>query len=1082
MKRSTLVRKSRHHGNSTNRAPGKVDLRHSSNTAQADYGSFARRKPSSTMELRVMATSLERRLTAFPRASFTMDKLRFEGLGLVGRDHETAVLQQCLLDTTARTVNQLVLIQGVSGSGKSALAQTALTTKAKVFVMSKFSRDRSDQPYSTIITACHDLATNHQIVEHQLIPEQLQSQLGAFEIQLLVHAVPSLGSCFVSPQKSQSSNEPGTNNSNTYAQQGGGGGENRDLLESAFRKFLRIVSANLAPLVLVIDDLQWADSQTIGFIKGLTLDTHNPNLLLVGCYRSNEVDDTHILSQMVRELKQQEFDTKVEIHELDCNSLEEDQVNQILMRLLDSEDDADKTLPLAKLCHARTMGNAFFLLVFIRMLEKDKLLTFNYGTFTWKWDIDTILSKTAATSNVVELLTNKIKALSPDLVLLLQLACCLGTEFHASALFLVWATSSSSQVEDNETRAKDQWFKKLLEGAIQEHFLERADEGCLRWVHDKVQETVTALDSQEELLKRKQSVGRSLYKCLDDEDFEESLFVVTDLLNCGASDLGLELAKLNLRAAKKANALSAFKLQGNYAQAGIENLPENDCWLYHKDLAVDLYSMQAQAASNTGDFDTMHQSCQIVLKHPQCSMLDKIPCYNAEIHALARTSKIDEAMMLTVEVLNMLGCKIPLGKGSQIRAAIKSLLRFKRQMKKKTPTLEGLALMPLMTDPVQKAVMKLLAGAATFAYHTKAMPLWLLFTTTMYYLADHSQTAFASCGLIAMHVLGNWEMGVHFASLACKMNEHLQESSQEAAAIAVSRGLIINWRQPSRSQQKFLEEGYEKGMAVGDLEWAFACVVFTIEVSFTSGQKLGSVLEDINTYLPQCEALHASNDYAWMIRSIWQAIMNLTQNAKDPCVLTGDAMKEEDMVGAVPTTHTVFHILKHFVCVVFGNYELGAELALERAKVKTMGPMGPCDHFLRALSFYAAMNSCHSKSQRRTFRRAAKASHKVVKTLVKKGSVNVLHHLELLNAERAALDGGKNVNDLYSAAGRSATRGGYIQDAAIVSERHALFLMERNDDAGAAFRMKDAVECYHAWGATAKVNQLREKYPQFLDF
>ncbi|CAB9531043.1 Transcriptional regulator [Seminavis robusta] len=257
-----------------------------------------------------------------------------------------------------------------------------------------------------------------------------------------------------------------------------------------------------------------------------------------------------------------------------------------------------------------------------------------------------------------------------------------------------------------------------------------------------------------------------------------------------------------------------------------------------------------------------------------------------------------------------------------------------------------------------------------------------------------------------------------------------------------------------------------------------------IEVSFTSGQKLGSVLENINdTYLSQCEALHASDDYAWMIRSIWQAILNLTGFAKGPCVLTGDAMKKEDMVGAVPKTHIVFHILKHFVCVVFGNYQLGAELSLERAKVKeTMGPMGPWDHFLRALSFYAAVKSCRSKSQRRKYRCAANASHKVVKTLVKKGSVKVIHHLELLNAERAAIDGCKNVNDLYSTAGRSATRGGYIQDAAIVSERHSLYFMAHNDDTGATFRMKDAAERYHAWGATAKVNQLREKYPQILDF
>jgi hypothetical protein len=216
----------------------------------------------------------------------------------------------------------------------------------------------------------------------------------------------------------------------------------------------------------------------------LITDTDNPyGLMVIGCYRSNEVDATHILTKTIREIKSKKSDQRrrqmqvqasqrrlsifsnanhvgvqqrqdehnnnsnnhhqshvnehFDITEIHVGNLNVDNVHSMVMDLL-ADDNKNRTLGLAQICHQKTRGNVFFLIVFMSMLVEMKLLTYNIGLFKWLWTDDEIANETLSTENVVDLMKGQMSKLPIHVSRLLQLTACLGSTFEERTLRTVW--------------------------------------------------------------------------------------------------------------------------------------------------------------------------------------------------------------------------------------------------------------------------------------------------------------------------------------------------------------------------------------------------------------------------------------------------------------------------------------------------------------------------------------------------------------------------------------------------------------------------------------------------------------------
>ena len=348
---------------------------------------------------------------------FTVNKLRYSSLGLHGRDKEKEILNTCLEKVTAKDDNikrALVLIKGFSGTGKTALVSSLIVPIQRwkgVYVKGKFDLYLRDEPHAGIAGACREICAEILILRsHQAqgsgngrafqdIYDKLIYGLGE-DIHLLTTMIPELNE-IVGDQQARLETD-GAAAGNHGSQE-----EAKAKFNFIFRVFMRVITSYFAPLVMVLDDLQWADVGSLELIENLITDRDNSNFMIIGTYRSNEVDATHLVSKVLRDLKENSEQGDFNISEIEVGNLGVDEVNCVIMDLL-SLDDSSKTIGLAEICLKRTAGNVFFLIAFIAMLQEQGLLFFNLGLFQWKWDVTKIESETGASSNVGDLMKRKM--------------------------------------------------------------------------------------------------------------------------------------------------------------------------------------------------------------------------------------------------------------------------------------------------------------------------------------------------------------------------------------------------------------------------------------------------------------------------------------------------------------------------------------------------------------------------------------------------------------------------------------------------------------------------------------------------
>ena len=122
------------------------------------------------------------------------------------------------------------------------------------------------------------------------------------------------------------------------------------LLESVAALFARLSEPQ--PVVLVIEDLHWADRSTRDLIGFLVRSARLPQLLLVATYRTDELQRGHPLRPFLAEL-----DRVRGVQRLELDRLDRDGTAAMLAHLLGAEPDP----PLVDAVNDRTQGNPFFI-------------------------------------------------------------------------------------------------------------------------------------------------------------------------------------------------------------------------------------------------------------------------------------------------------------------------------------------------------------------------------------------------------------------------------------------------------------------------------------------------------------------------------------------------------------------------------------------------------------------------------------------------------------------------------------------------------------------------------------------------
>jgi len=844
---------------------------------------------------------------------------------LYGRSSQIETLLAAF-DRIANNTSQLMLVAGYSGIGKSLLVQEIykpITERRGYYISGKFDQFQRNIPYSAIVSAFRELVrqllteTSEQL---HVWRDQLLSALGANgqiiidvipEIELIIGKQPALLELAAT--------------------------ESQNRFNLVFQNFIQVFCQQEHPLVIFLDDLQWADSATLKLMQLIMTDVDSSYLLLIGAYRDNEVSAAHPLKITLSEIQK----AGATVNSILLSPLDLTCINQLIADTL--KCDAEKAKPLAELLLTKTQGNPFFLKEFLQSLYTENLLHFDFLSGSWQWDLDQIQAQ-GITDNVVELMTQKIQKLPELTQEVLKTAACIGNQFDLKILSIVG--------EKPQKETANELWSAVREGLIvpvgdDYKFLQtdrKSDEFkvAYRFVHDRIQQAAYSLIPSHRKQASHLQIGQLLLSNTPLQQQEEKIFDIVNQLNFGSNLLENqqkrdELAKLNLIAGKKAKASAAFQPALTYLTSGLELLNPSQSslskggseggssWQTQYETTLSLYVEAAEAAYLCGQFDEMERLVPVVLQQGKV-LLDKVKVYEVKISAYLTQNKPLEAVDTGLTVLKLLGVSLP-KKPSNLDVLL-GLTGTKLALLGKR--IEDLINLPEMTAPNKLAAIRILAivSSASYIAAPNLLPLVIckgINISVKYGNASFSAIMYAGYGFILCGVLGDIESGYKFGNLALSLLERLNARSVKTKVISIFNYFIRHWKEHGRQTLQPLLLAYSSGLETGDLEYGTYSILWNSYNSYCTGQELAVIEREAAKYSDTIQKLKQERNFYYLNLNR-QRVLNLMGQSKNPCLLIGDVYDESKRLPLnleVNDQTLLFHtyLEKLTLCYLFGEYE-----------------------------------------------------------------------------------------------------------------------------------------------------------------
>lgn len=836
-----------------------------------------------------------------------------------------------------------------------------------------------------------------------------------------------------------------------------------------FSKFVKVFAQENHPLVLFLDDLQWADTSSVELIEQLISNAELHYFFFLGSYRSNEVSPSNPLPFLLKEIER----ANIPIKTIQLGNIGLDDIEELLCDTLHL--DRGKATSLAKEIEKKTGGNPFFVREFLKAIHREEALVFDHQS-GWKWDLAAIASQ-SATDNIVELMTRRIREYDEASQFLLKIAACIGSKFDLEIIAHVAGKTM---------------------GEILSSFTEPADDGVIRieevayFFHDRIYEAVYNLMSVEERSQLHYAVGRYLLDKLGEDSLGDQLIYVADQLVSGISHLHskkeqLQLVRVVLSAARKAKMSNAYKVSQNFL-ATAWDLFEDDRWEKHYSLTLAISNERAEISYLLGELDKMRGYCQVILEQAK-SPLEKVKAYEIQIRAHESHAHYQQAMDLCLEICSLLGLKIPRNpKKYQIAW---QMLKTKNLLRKKT--LEDLQNATRPTDENINEVLRILylAGPAMY-FANKWLSVYCIFKRMQllntFGASSTSAATNASYALLLCGALREFRAGYKFGLLALKNVEEPSNAEFRGATIFRFNSFVRFWLEPLGNTIKPHLEAYHRCLESGDIAFApYPTFVYTY-TAMLIGKPISEFLPNIKYMVGGIKQLKQEHGVQY-VNVFLQAIDNLLSQTENPVVLKGEYCDEVlyEKQFAEDTNVSGFfglYAMKSILGYLFGDFPV----ALDSVKKFHHYRDGGTSSYLESLLYFydplirLALMIDGDLSEKSQHLKSIRSSKKMLAKFAASAPMNYQNKLLLVEAELARFQG-KNEQALeyYNQSLETSIANGFINEAAMASERLAGYYLENKKQKYASFFLNDALRYYHEWGAVRKTAHLVEQYHPYLD-
>ena len=340
---------------------------------------------------------------------------------LFGRETETAELLSSVDELFATGRASIVCIRGPAGSGKSSLLSSILDVAQERRTM--FASARCEQinrmPYDCLIQAVNELVLR--------ILSKSAAKVKAWK-ERIMHAVESNAALMTAIFPSVES-IVGPQPAVPYLQ----ASESVHRLNSTFVKFLSAFASKRRPLLLLLDDVQWADSASLKMIQQLVCDAACSNTLICLSFRDDQLQPDHRLHTAIANIAASGVPTK----SIAMRALGLTQVNALVSETLGCSPE--RSLPLSSIILTKSDGSPFAVVQLLLSLHAERLLYFAIDSSQpdakgqWYWSEEAMQSR-ELTTDVLQLVLKKVQALPKVSQTVLRFAACIGGRFDVEAL------------------------------------------------------------------------------------------------------------------------------------------------------------------------------------------------------------------------------------------------------------------------------------------------------------------------------------------------------------------------------------------------------------------------------------------------------------------------------------------------------------------------------------------------------------------------------------------------------------------------------------------------------------------------
>jgi predicted ATPase len=979
---------------------------------------------------------------------------------LFGREAELSLLNSAY-ESAAGDLPSQFLVLGYTGVGKTALVKEffkRIGGEKKVRIMEGgFEQNSKDIPFFALRQALQNLV-KAVLLEPEDELQQLQKRLGdALEGQggFLLTLAPQLQHLIGAQAASGDLSGEVARNRSIYL-----------LLE-----FFKVVARRERPLVLFLDNLQWADNPSLELLKRLAEQGDQRHMLTLMAARDHELVAGAPLLSLIDDLK-----NKTSVQVLRLEPLPPAAVRQYLATTLASSERQVESL--ASLMMSKTNGNPYFLQSLLKELYEDSRIAFDMNQGGWRWNVD-VIARLNISDNVIDVILKKLSRLSPATLQLIKVCASIGVKFHEEQLL---AIESDFGVDE---------ISVALQEAVEEGFLSRSEDENggkpqLRFQHDRIQEALYAQVPEAERTRLHLCIGRQLFAAANESEREAQAADIIRHLNLAialitSTEEKFQLADLNYRVGFKALLATAYASAATYLELARE-LTRDQGWKRNYRLAYQIHLRLCESLYRTGDVPRATEIFKEACKEA-ATAIDRAQLHLLQSIQLNFLGRLDDALDEGLTGLKTLGVK--LGRNPNPLIILALYVKIKLHLKASFFNDYKAHLKPV--DEAILVQMKILSSIIVIAYQMRLDNLiGAVVMLGTYYSCRHGFTkdsagCFINYAVILINVFREFETARKLCSLADTLDQHF--NCEEARPYL--KFISSCFAQPVHCSYKELWQ-----MAVEGENWAIQIGDFPYQLYNRNGiltaRNFIYAIDPDTEYLEKKFPVNSDDTGPYWIYYLWcmpfHALQGLTRERTsfDSKFLSEEALYSKHASNSLGKIG--FHLFKTMVGTIFEEKKLAYQhgmkaLPVLKAIFGLSEQLLSVYHFLSFSQIYLELN----RWQKLKTRPLMWLMHLRIASFAKKLPKNLQMVRWLMDAELARIKGDRDrAATLYDQAIKAAAKASYTGIVALFNDIAGRFYLKAQKERIASLYLKEAYFHYDQWGATEKLRHLKENYHELL--